>query len=75
MKGWEVITKIKTMTEDGSSVSSIARKLRIDRKTVRKYRDMSHDDIAGYKTQRQTRKKKSDGEYKLKQILTFLVIG
>ncbi len=38
MKGWEMINRVKTMLSEGKKVSHVARKLRIDRKTVRKYR-------------------------------------
>lgn len=49
MKGWDMITQIKAELEKGKKVSEVARMLKVDRKTVRKYRGMSMDDIAQYK--------------------------
>ena len=46
MKEWRMINKIKKQLEVGKSISEISRELGIDRKTVRKYRDMTHEDIA-----------------------------
>ena len=46
MKEWGMINKIKKELEAGKSISEISRELGIDRKTVRKYRDMTHEDIA-----------------------------
>lgn len=40
MKGWRMIHEIKKRLSAGVSVSEVARKLGIDRKTVRKYRDL-----------------------------------
>lgn len=60
MKGWDVITQIKAELDKGKKVSEVARKFNVDRKTVRKYREMSMDDIAQYRRHRRTRKKKVD---------------
>ncbi|MGB3975815.1 MAG: IS21 family transposase [bacterium] len=60
MKGWDVITQIKAELEKGKKVSEVARMFKVDRKTVRKYRGMSMDDIAHYKQTRRARKKKVD---------------
>lgn len=60
MKGWDMINKVKTMIEEGRTVSSIARKLKMDRKTVRKYRDLEMDEIADYRRLRKHRKRKVD---------------
>ena len=60
MKGWEMINRVKTMLSDGKTVSHVARELRIDRKTVRKYREMKMDEIAEYYKKRRYRKKKVD---------------
>jgi len=46
MKEWGVINKIKKELEVGNFISEISRKSGIDRKTVRKYRDITHEDIA-----------------------------
>ena len=51
MKEWGMINKIKKELEAGKSISEISRELGIDRKTVRKYRDMTHEDIAKKKNQ------------------------
>lgn len=45
MKGWRMIHDIKKKLEAGLSVSEVARKLQIDRKTVRKYRDLESGEI------------------------------
>jgi transposase len=60
MKGWEMINKVKAMILDGYKVSAISRKLKMDRKTVRKYRDMDMDEIAEYRRIRKRRKLKVD---------------
>ncbi|MCH8017527.1 MAG: transcriptional regulator, partial [Acidobacteria bacterium] len=39
MKGWEEVIEIKRLIEEGHKVSEVARRLKMDRKTVRKYRD------------------------------------
>ena len=58
MKGWEIVNQIKVMTKEGRNVSEIARKLRIDRKTVRKYRDMEMDAVADMRVQARKRSRK-----------------
>lgn len=60
MKGWEMIVEIQERFRKGESVSSIARRFKIDRKTVRKYVGMSMDDVAAEKTRARTRSKKVD---------------
>lgn len=46
MKGWDEVIEIKKLIGEGRSVSEVARGLQIDRKTVRKYRDLEIDEIA-----------------------------
>ena len=46
MKGWETVNKIKVLLAEGRGISEISRQLGIDRKTVRKYRDLSMEEIA-----------------------------
>ena len=46
MKGWGTVNEIKVLLMQGKSVSEVARELGIDRKTVRKYRDLDMDQIA-----------------------------
>ncbi len=60
MKEWGMINKIKKELEAGKSISEISRELGIDRKTVRKYRDMTHEDIAKKMNQNKKRSKKVD---------------
>ena len=60
MKKWGMINKIKKELEAGKSISEISRELGIDRKTVRKYRDMTHEDIAKKMNQNKKRSKKVD---------------
>ena len=60
MKEWGMINKIKKQLEVGKSISEISRELGIDRKTVRKYRDMTHEDIAKKMNQNKKRSKKVD---------------
>ena len=57
MKGWDVVNEIKVLLANNCSVSGVARKLGIDRKTVRKYRDMEMDQIAEYRRARRRRKR------------------
>lgn len=45
MESWAMIHKIKSGVEQGVSVSKLARRLGVDRKTARKYRDLSEEDI------------------------------
>jgi len=60
MKEWGMINKIKKQLEVGKSISEVSRELGIDRKTVRKYRDMTHEDIAKKMNQNKKRSKKVD---------------
>lgn len=60
MKGWDMISEIKVMLVQGRSVSSVSRQLGIDRKTVRKYRDLAMDEIAVKRRQAQRRSRKVD---------------
>jgi len=46
MKRWQMIRRIKKGIDRGESVLANSRKLGIDRKTVRRYRDMSHEEVA-----------------------------
>ena len=46
MKGWEEVIEIKKLIEEGRKVSEVARRLGMDRKTVRKYRDLPIEQIA-----------------------------
>ncbi len=46
LKGWEEVIEIKRLIEEGHKVSEVARQLKIDRKTVRKYRDSPVEQIA-----------------------------
>ena len=57
MKEWGMINKIKKQLEVGKSISEVSRELGIDRKTVRKYRDMTHEDIAKKMNQNKKRSK------------------
>lgn len=46
MKGWDEVMEIKRLIEEGHKVSEVARRLKMDRKTVRKYRDLPVEQIA-----------------------------
>ena len=46
MKGWDMISDIKSKINESGNVSKVAAALKIDRKTVRKYRDMPMEEIA-----------------------------
>ncbi len=65
MKGWEELNKIKALLSEDANVSRAARKLGMDRKTIRKYRDMKMDEIAQGKKKSKTRRKKLDSFKKL----------
>lgn len=58
MKGWEMISRIKNLVNEGCSVSQISRQLKIDRKTVRKYRDETFDVIANKRKEGAVRTRK-----------------
>lgn len=63
LKGWGTVNEIKVLLMQGKSVSEVARELGIDRKTVRKYRDLNMDQIAREREAGQERKQKLD-DYK-----------
>lgn len=46
MKGWEIVIEIKRLLSEGLEVSEVARRLKVDRKTVRKYRDLDMEGVA-----------------------------
>jgi transposase len=46
LKGWDEVIEIKRLIKEGLTVSEVARRLKMDRKTVRKYRDLGVGDIA-----------------------------
>lgn len=60
MKSWGTMQKIKEMIESGASVSKVARELKIDRKTVRKYREMTLEDFGDYRRNREKRPRAID---------------
>lgn len=60
MKGWDEVIEIKRLIQSGQNVSEVARELGIDRKTVRKYRDLSPEDIAVYRARTKRRSRKVD---------------
>lgn len=63
MKGWGTVNEIKVKLAQGKTVSEVARELSIDRKTVRKYRDQTMEEIAGEREADQKRRQKLD-DYK-----------
>ena len=46
MKGWDEVIEIKRLIEEGHKVSEVARRVKMDRKTVREYRDLPVEQIA-----------------------------
>jgi transposase len=60
LKGWDEVIEIKRLIQTGRKVSEVARELGIDRKTVRKYRDLTPEDIALYRSRAQRRSRKVD---------------
>jgi len=60
LKGWEEVIEIKRLIQTGQKVSAVARELGIDRKTVRKYRDLTPEDIAVYRSRTKRRSRKVD---------------
>ena len=60
MKGWKTVNEIKVLLQKGMKIAAIARRLGIDRKTVRKYRDLDMDEIAAYRGQSVTRTQRLD---------------
>jgi transposase len=61
MESWTVIHKIKAGVEKGMSVSELARRLGVDRKTARKYRDLSEAEIRRGRRRTRRRKRSIDG--------------
>lgn len=61
MESWAVIHRIKKSLEEGLSVSETARTLGIDRKTVRKYRNLSEREIRRMRKKARRRSRKIDG--------------
>jgi transposase len=55
MESWAVIEQIKRRVEAGEPVAQIARDLRLDRKTVRKYRELTREQIRDLRRQGQGR--------------------
>lgn len=51
MKGWEEVNQIKALLAQGKTVSDVSRKLQMDPKTIRKYRDMDMETFAELKRQ------------------------
>ena len=60
MKGWDEVIEIKRLIDGGQKVSEVARELGIDRKTVRKYRDLTPEEIAAYRSGTKRRSRKVD---------------
>jgi transposase len=60
LKGWDEVIEIKRRIKEGRKVSEVARELGIDRKTVRKYRDLTVEEIAVYRRQSKRRSRKVD---------------
>ena len=60
MKGWEVVIEIKHLLAQKKSVSHIARHLGIDRKTMRKYRELPMGEIAEQRRPHRRRSTKLD---------------
>ena len=60
MKGWGIVNQIKVMLAEKRGVSEIARRLGIDRKTVRKYRELSMEEVAADRRRSEQRRKKLD---------------
>jgi len=61
LKGWGTVNEIKVKLAAGKTVSEVARELKIDRKTVRKYRDQTMAEIASEREAPQKRRRKLDG--------------
>ena len=60
MKGWDEVIEIKRLIQAGRKVSEVARELGVDRKTVRKYRDLSVEEIAVDRGRARRRSRKVD---------------
>jgi transposase len=60
LKGWDEVNEIKRLIRRGRKVSEVARELGVDRKTVRKYRDLTPEEIAIYRSQAKRRSRKVD---------------
>jgi transposase len=61
MESWAVIHRIKESLDQGLKVSEIARRLGVDRKTVRKYRNLSEKEIRRMRKNARRRSRKIDG--------------
>jgi transposase len=60
LKGWDEVIEIKRLIRAGQNVSEVARELGIDRRTVRKYRDLTPEDVAVYRARTKRRSRKVD---------------
>jgi transposase len=60
LKGWDEVIEIKRRIKEGRKVSEVARELGIDRRTVRKYRDLTPEQIAVYRNSTKRRSRKVD---------------
>jgi len=60
LKGWEMYQEIQRLKKDGLNRSQIANRLDMDRKTIRKYIDMTPDDYLAYCDSLKSRSKKLD---------------
>ena len=77
MKRWEEVSQIKVMLEEGKSVSAVARALNMDRKTVRKYREMSMETVIADRSPNKKRRRKLDGfeEHLQKRLEAMMAEG
>ncbi len=60
MKGWEEVIEIQRLIQAGGKVSEVARELKIDRKTVRKYQALTPEEMAAYRNSTKRRSRKVD---------------
>jgi transposase len=60
LKGWEEVIEIQRLIQAGRKVSEVARELGVDRKTVRKYRALTPEEIAVYRNSSKRRSRKVD---------------
>jgi len=60
LKGWDEVIEIKQLIQSGQNVSEVARELGMDRKTVRKYRDLTPEEVAVYRAGTKRRSRKVD---------------
>lgn len=61
MKGWDEVIEIKRLITEGHKVSEVARRVKMDRKTVRKYRDLPVEQIAQRIGEAKGRSRKIEG--------------